>query len=83
MEDLLRLWLALAGLGVYISLRTVYRLYFHPLAHIPGPKLTACTHLYEFYYNVIRPGKFLFKIEEMHKQYGQTPWAIPLSDQAH
>ncbi|RFU72541.1 benzoate 4-monooxygenase cytochrome p450 [Trichoderma arundinaceum] len=56
MEDMLRLWIALAGFGVYISLRIIYRLYFHPLSHIPGPKLTACTHLYEFYYNVIHVG---------------------------
>ncbi|KAL6794162.1 cytochrome P450 [Trichoderma sp. SZMC 28012] len=84
MEDVLRLWIALAGLGVYLSLRTVYRLYFHPLAHIPGPKLTACSHLYEFYYNVIRPGQFLFKIEEMHKQYGPivriNPREVHVSD---
>ncbi|EHK21118.1 uncharacterized protein TRIVIDRAFT_90966 [Trichoderma virens Gv29-8] len=70
MEDMLRLWIALAGFGVYLSLRTVYRLYFHPLSHIPGPKLTACTHLYEFYHNIIRPGMFLFEIEKMHQQYG-------------
>ncbi|KID61678.1 benzoate 4-monooxygenase cytochrome P450, partial [Metarhizium hybridum] len=40
------------------------------LAGIPGPKITACTQLYEFFYNVVRSGKFLFKIEEMHQQYG-------------
>lgn len=71
MEDSLRLWLAITALGAYICIRTVYRLYFHPLSHIPGPKLTACSHLYEFYYNVIQPGKFLFEIEKMHQKYGQ------------
>ncbi|GIJ90380.1 hypothetical protein Asppvi_009334 [Aspergillus pseudoviridinutans] len=53
-----------------VILRSVYRLYFHPLSKVPGPKLAAITHLYEFYHNVIRPGMFLWKIEEMHKKYG-------------
>ncbi|KAM0262153.1 hypothetical protein ACHAQJ_001896 [Trichoderma viride] len=84
MEDILRLWLAIAALSAYISIRTIYRLYFHPLSHIPGPKLTACSHLYEFYYNVIRPGQFLFEIEKMHQQYGPivriNPREIHVSD---
>ncbi|KAL6887557.1 cytochrome P450 [Trichoderma longibrachiatum] len=79
-----RLWLALAGLGLYLGVRTIYRLYFHPLSHIPGPKLTACSHLYEFYYNIIRPGKFLFEMERMHKQYGPivriNPREVHISD---
>ena len=48
----------------------LYRLYFHPLAKIPGPKLTAATSLYEFYCDVICGGRFLFKIEKMHEKYG-------------
>lgn len=68
--DLLRLWVVITALGAYISIRTIYRLYFHPLSHIPGPKLAACTHLYEFYYNVILSGKYLFEMEKMHQQYG-------------
>lgn len=70
MEDMLRLWLAIAALGAYISIKAIYRLYFHPLSHIPGPKLAACSHLYEFYYNVILSGKFLFEMERMHQKYG-------------
>ncbi|PTB37642.1 uncharacterized protein TrAFT101_005480 [Trichoderma asperellum] len=68
--DLLRLWVVITALGAYISIRTIYRLYFHPLSHIPGPKLAACSHLYEFYYNVILSGKYLFEMEKMHQQYG-------------
>ncbi|RFU73920.1 benzoate 4-monooxygenase cytochrome p450 [Trichoderma arundinaceum] len=86
MEHLLRLWLALAGMGAYLCLRTVYRLYLHPLSHIPGPKLAACTHLYEFFYNVVRPGMFLFEIEKMHQQYGPivriNPREVHVSDPA-
>ncbi|PYH94159.1 benzoate 4-monooxygenase cytochrome P450 [Aspergillus ellipticus CBS 707.79] len=57
-------------LGVICFLRSIYRLYFHPLSKIPGPKLTAITHLYEFYHDVIRRGKFLWEIERMHQRYG-------------
>lgn len=62
--------LVLGGISIYLFLRSIYRLYFHPLSKIPGPKLTAITHLYEFYYDVICGGKFLFQMEKMHEQYG-------------
>lgn len=58
-------------LGAYILAKIAYRLYFHPLSKIPGPKVTAITHLYEFYHNVVYSGKFLFKIEQMHQKYGK------------
>ena len=48
------------------------RLYFHPLAHIPGPKLAALTWWYEFYFDVIQPGRYVFKIQDLHKQYGES-----------
>ncbi|KAJ6136314.1 Cytochrome P450 [Penicillium capsulatum] len=48
----------------------IRRLFFHPLAHIPGPRLAALTWWYEFYYDVICPGKYVFKIQELHRQYG-------------
>jgi hypothetical protein len=65
-------WPVLGGAAAFIYLlgRTIYRLYFHPLSHIPGPKLAAATHLYEFYYDVCRGGLYLFEIEKMHQQYG-------------
>ena len=50
-----------------------YRLFLSPIAHIPGPKLAAVTFWYEFFYEVIRPGQFVFKIKELHKQYGEHP----------
>ncbi|PKY05004.1 benzoate 4-monooxygenase cytochrome P450 [Aspergillus campestris IBT 28561] len=62
---LILIWAALS-----LTVRTIYRLYFHPLAGIPGPKLTAATHLVEFYHNVVRRGMFIWEIEKMHKQYG-------------
>jgi hypothetical protein len=49
----------------------VRRLFLHPLAHIPGPRLAALTWWYEFYFDVIQPGQYVFKIQQLHKQYGK------------
>ncbi|KAJ5564000.1 benzoate 4-monooxygenase cytochrome P450 [Penicillium frequentans] len=62
--------LSLVGIIVYLFFRSIKRLYFHPLSKIPGPKLAAISHIYEFYYDVIKGGTFLFKIEKMHEHYG-------------
>lgn len=51
-----------------LILRSFYRLYLHPLRHIPGPKLAAISHAYEFYHDVIRGGLFVWEIEKMHKK---------------
>ncbi|MCJ1271041.1 hypothetical protein MMC22_010940 [Lobaria immixta] len=48
----------------------VYRLYLHPLAHFPGPKLAISTYWYEFYYDVIKRGRYTWKLKELHEQYG-------------
>ncbi|CAI6335332.1 unnamed protein product [Periconia digitata] len=55
---------------VYFWLLAFYRLFLHPLAHIPGPKLPIITLWYEFYYDVILGGKTLEKYPEWHKKYG-------------
>ena len=62
--------LALASFGSLVSL-VIYRLFFHPLSKVPGPKLAAVSRLYDFYYDCVRGGKFVFKIEELHKQFGK------------
>ncbi|KAI0805613.1 cytochrome P450 [Xylaria sp. FL0064] len=55
--------------GVYL---TVYRLYFHPLAKFPGPKLGAATHWYEAYYDIFSKGggQWTFQIRRLHERYG-------------
>ncbi|PYI03028.1 benzoate 4-monooxygenase cytochrome P450 [Aspergillus sclerotiicarbonarius CBS 121057] len=82
--ELSHVWLALAGVAAFYVSRTFYRLYLHPLSGIPGPKLTAITRLYEFYYDVICNGRFLFQIEKMHQQYGPivriNPREVHISD---
>ena len=54
----------------------IRRLYLHPLTHIPGPKLAALTWWYEFYYDVIQQGRYVFKIQELHKKYGKSFFAV-------
>lgn len=60
----------------YSILLAVYRLYFHPLRHIPGPKLAAVTSWYEFYYDVIGQGTFCWEIKRMHDAYGKKPYPL-------
>ncbi|KAG6039634.1 hypothetical protein E4U41_002383 [Claviceps citrina] len=59
----------LLGVLYYVAL-IVYRLCFHPLARIPGPKLAAATSWYEFYYDVVGRGVFCWEIKRMHDLYG-------------
>ncbi len=56
---------------VYLMSLAFYRLYFSPLAKFPGPKLAALTLWYEFYYDVIKRGRYTWKIKELHGKYGR------------
>jgi hypothetical protein len=73
------------GAIAYIVGGAVYRLCFSPIAGFPGPKLAALTYWYEFYYDVIKDGQYIFKIEELHKEYGLSLTTVqggnhPLTD---
>lgn len=76
----------LFGLLLYIPLLAYYRLYLHPIAKFPGPKLAAFTRYYEAYYDVFRGGQYTFKIAEMHRKYGPiiriSPHELHISDPA-
>ncbi|KAI5360199.1 putative cytochrome P450 [Septoria linicola] len=62
--------LSAIALLAYVCLGGLYRLYLHPLRHIPGPRLAALTWWYEVYYDVILPGQYNFKLQELHKKFG-------------
>ena len=57
----------LLSLTVYM---VIYRLYAHPLRDFPGPKLCAATFLYEFYYDIVKGGMYIWEIQRMHEKYG-------------
>ena len=56
--------------AVYVVALVFYRLYFSSLARFPGPKLAAVTLWYEYYYDVVKRGRYTWKIAELHAQYG-------------
>ncbi|KAJ6006232.1 Cytochrome P450 [Penicillium sp. IBT 35674x] len=69
---------------LWVVTESIRRLFFHPLSHIPGPRLAALTWWYEFYYDVVLPGKYVFKIQELHREYGPilriTPDEVHIND---
>ncbi|OJZ88942.1 hypothetical protein ASPFODRAFT_42057 [Aspergillus luchuensis CBS 106.47] len=62
--------IALTLLLAYLIGCAVYRLYLSPIASFPGPPLAAVTWFYEFYYDAICGGRYIFKVKDMHKRYG-------------
>jgi hypothetical protein len=49
---------------------TVYRRYFHPLAHVPGPFLASISDLYLMYFNATGGSKFYMQLDKLHAKYG-------------
>ncbi|KAK0712207.1 cytochrome P450 [Apiosordaria backusii] len=67
---------------VYFLTLAFYRLYLHPLAKFPGPKLAAITRYYEAYYDIVKNGQYTFRIAEMHKKYG-NPYELHINDPSY
>jgi hypothetical protein len=55
----------------YLAWLAISRLLLSPIARFPGPKFAALSNWYEFYYDVIRQGKFTSHIQQLHKIYGK------------
>lgn len=62
---------------VYAVFFAFVHLYFSPLADFPGPKLAAATGWCEFYFDVIKRGKYIYEIEKMHHEYGNDGTLYP------
>ena len=48
----------------------VYRLHLSPISRFPGPKLAALTFWYEFWFDVVKKGRYTWEIQKMHARYG-------------
>ncbi|KAI1498688.1 cytochrome P450 [Biscogniauxia marginata] len=64
--------IAIAGVLTisYFACVAIYRLYFHPLAKFPGPKLAAISDLW--YVRAWTGGRYPFIMQEMHAKYGDV-----------
>ncbi|PYI02043.1 cytochrome P450 [Aspergillus sclerotiicarbonarius CBS 121057] len=71
-------------LALSVATVVIYRLYFSPLASIPGPQIAAATSLFHFYHDVIRDGQYIWVVRQMHEKYGPVvrirPDAIHVND---
>ena len=83
---LLSLNVLLLVLSLYFIGVGIYRLYFHPLAGFPGPKLAALTQWYETYYELFKKpgGQFMFQCHKLHDIYGPivriNPFEVHIQD---
>jgi hypothetical protein len=59
-----------SGIIVYALGLIVYRLYLHPLAKFPGPRIAAVTSFYEGYFEIVQKGQYSKHISKLHDQYG-------------
>jgi hypothetical protein len=62
-----------APLALALSLLSglaLYRLFFHPLRHIPGPLLARLTYFYQFHYDVVLGGTMSKELPKLHEKYG-------------
>ena len=64
--------LVAAALIVLFSAKVVYRLFFHPLAAYPGPKLAAVTRFYGAFFDLSPSSSSYVKmLPALHAKYGK------------
>ncbi|KAI0551803.1 cytochrome P450 [Xylaria curta] len=68
---------------LYIATLVIYRTWFHPLSHIPGPWLGKVSFWLEFYYDCLQEG-YVKAYPGLHAKYGPvvrvTPTRVHFSD---
>lgn len=84
MDTMLPIQIVAIVVACYTLYGAIHRLYFSPVASFPGPKLAALTFWYEIYYDIIKHGRYTWKIMELHKHYGPiiriNPYEIHIID---
>lgn len=79
MESSITWRILVAAAIAYYGTLVFYRLFLHPLARFPGPRLAAISRWYEAYYDVLLGGQYTSKIAELHRIYGKVFLAPTLS----
>jgi hypothetical protein len=62
-----------SALLFYGLLKAVYNIFFHPLAHFPGPRRAACTRWWLAYMELVRGVSLSDLRIELHRKYGNLP----------
>ena len=58
-----------AFLILYTAYGVIYCLFLSPVAQFPGRKLAALTFWYEFHFDVVKRGCYVWQIKRMHETY--------------
>ncbi|OMP85179.1 Cytochrome P450 67 [Diplodia seriata] len=81
---------AFSFLSGFFGSMAIYRLFFSPIRHFPGPRIAALTSFYRVYASIRSNIRLFSEIEKLHQQYGDyvrvgpreisilNPAAIPL-----
>lgn len=77
-------WFYVVLVAIPYAFVIIYRLTLHPLARFPGPELAAVNRWYEFHWDVVHPGKLVFKLQRLHEKHGPivriTPRELHIQD---
>ncbi|KAH8899040.1 cytochrome P450 [Thozetella sp. PMI_491] len=67
--------IVLGAVSVYATARSIYNLYFHPLAQFPGPKIAAISNVWYGYHWLT--GRYPWAIQDALRKYGDVVRIAP------